>query len=90
MPFDSRNTGVLRKNAKVNPKFPDYRGSALVDGRPFDVSAWVVAKGTDKEHLGLAFRDPLPSHAATPPAASKPSSHTRVATPTPDLLQDDF
>lgn len=58
MSYDNSNSGILTKNDKGdNPKRPDYRGSAEVDGKKYWVSGWimVVREDTAKMRKGDKF-----------------------------------
>ena len=56
MAYEQReNSGTLFRNEKGdNPKRPDYRGEALVDGVEYRVSAW-VKDGKKGKFLSMAF-----------------------------------
>ena len=55
--YDNNNRGVLFKNDKGgNPKRPDYRGSAVINGIDLNVSAWVKeSQKTGDRYLSLSF-----------------------------------
>ena len=49
------NSGSISKNDKGdNPKRPDYKGAAEVDGVQYWIAAW-VKDGTDGKFLSLSF-----------------------------------
>ena len=56
MAYEQReNSGALFRNEKGdNPKRPDYRGEALVDGVEYRVSAW-VKDGKKGKFLSMAI-----------------------------------
>ena len=49
------NTGVLFKNdRKEEPKHPDYKGSLIVGGQEYWLSAW-IKEGKSGKFMGLAL-----------------------------------
>lgn len=58
------NSGSLFKNKnKVRANHPDYLGRALVDGKEFEISAWVKTAGpgskiAGEKYVTLSFRLP--------------------------------
>ena len=61
------NSGVLFKNEnKDNEKKPDYKGSIMVDGNEYWLSAW-IKEGKTGKFMGLAV-----SPRDAQPPASKP------------------
>ena len=49
------NSGSISKNDKGdNPKRPDYKGAAEVDGVAYWIAAW-VKEGNDGKFLSLSF-----------------------------------
>lgn len=64
------NTGALFKNDKGdNPKRPDYRGDALIDGRSFKLSAWIQKSKKDGSSYMSIKIEPKDEH----PRQSQPS-----------------
>lgn len=61
------NSGALFKadpaKKTTNPKWPDYEGSAVIDGTQFWVSAW-IKEGKGGKFMSLAFK---PKEGAKPP-----------------------
>ncbi len=50
------NSGSISKNdRKQQPKHPDYRGSANIDGLEYWISGW-VKDGQNGKFLSLAFQ----------------------------------
>jgi hypothetical protein len=61
-------TGSLFKNDKGdNPKRPDYRGSITVDGRQWELSAW-IQEGQKGKYMSIKAQPPR-ERAAPPQAA---------------------
>ena len=66
------NSGVLFKNdKKVNDTHPDYKGSIMVAGTEYWLSAW-IKEGKNGKFMGLAM---MPKDAAgvAPQAKAQPS-----------------
>lgn len=52
-------TGQLNKNDfKKNDNQPDYRGDAVVDGKPKELSAWVKTNVKGEKFLSISIQDP--------------------------------
>ncbi len=51
------NSGSLfRNDRKTAANHPDHKGSALIDGKEYWISAWInEAKSSGKKYFGLAF-----------------------------------
>lgn len=50
------NSGALFKaKANENPKWPQYEGSAMIDGKDYWLSAW-VKEGQNGKFFSLAFK----------------------------------
>jgi len=70
------NSGVLFKNdKKEQEKHPDYKGSIMVDGQDYWISAW-IKEGKTGKFMGLAV---------SPRDAQPP-----VSKPLPKNLDDDL
>lgn len=67
------NTGSLWKNdKKTDPKHPDTRGTALIDGKLYRISGWTrEVKGSKMS--GLIFTPDEQKPQASAPTASVPS-----------------
>lgn len=67
------NTGSLWKNdKKTDPKHPDTRGTALIDGKLYRISGWTrEVKGSKMSGLVFTLDDQKPQ--ASAPTASAPS-----------------
>ena len=65
------NSGVLFKNEnKDNEKKPDYKGSIMVDGNEYWLSAW-IKEGKSGKFMGLAVS---PKDGQPPASKSVPSN----------------
>jgi hypothetical protein len=55
--YDPNNKGVLFKNDQGdNPKRPNYRGSAVIEGVDYNVSAWIrESKKSGDKYMSLVF-----------------------------------
>lgn len=59
MSYDNTNTGVLFKNDKQgNEKRPDYTGKINVDGKDYQLSAW-IKDGQKGKFMSLSVQEPL-------------------------------
>ena len=75
------NSGVLFKNdKKVNDSHPDYKGSVMVAGTEYWLSAW-IKEGKNGKFMGLAM---MPKDAA---GASQKSSSPA---PADEKMDDDI
>jgi uncharacterized protein (DUF736 family) len=62
-------TGNLFKNDKAdNPKRPDYRGSITIEGRQWELSAW-IQEGQKGKYMSIKAQPPRERAAPTPQAA---------------------
>ncbi len=57
MPYEQRdNSGSLFKNdKKAEPKHPDYKGDAMIDGQEMWLSAWLKDKKDGTKFMSLSF-----------------------------------
>ena len=52
------NSGILFKNReKKTDKHPDYSGPAMIDGKPYQMAAW-IKEGKGGKFMSLAFSEP--------------------------------
>jgi len=66
------NSGALSKNADkakpdANPKWPDYKGSARIDGKDYWLVGW-IKDGRDGKFLSLAVNPKPAAPTEAPPA----------------------
>ena len=54
---DYTNSGVLFKNESPNEKAPAYKGKITVDGKEFELAAW-VREGKSGKFLSLKVQEP--------------------------------
>jgi uncharacterized protein (DUF736 family) len=53
------NAGVLFKNQhKTNDKQPDYKGDAIINGEPKQISAWINTSVKGLKYMSLTFQEP--------------------------------
>ena len=53
------NAGVLFKNQyKTTDKQPDYKGDAIIDGQPKQISAWSNTSEKGLKYMSLTFQEP--------------------------------
>jgi hypothetical protein len=75
-------TGSLFKNDKGdNPKRPDYRGSITVDGRQWELSAW-IKEGQKGKYMSIKAQPPRERTA--------PSEIPKMPPPTAADFDDDL
>lgn len=56
MASDRDNSGTLSRNdRKQKPSHPDHRGSCVIDGKEYWISAW-VKEGPNGRFFSLAFQ----------------------------------
>ena len=53
--FDNTNSGALFKNDKKSDKQPDYRGPLNVDGKDFEVAAWLKTAIAGASFMSLSI-----------------------------------
>jgi len=59
MDYDNTNSGVLFKNETDNDKAPTYKGKINVDGKEYELAAWVrEAKSGKGKFLSLKVQEP--------------------------------
>lgn len=59
MDYDNTNSGVLFKNETDNEKAPMYRGKINVDGKEYELAAWLrEAKSGKGKFLSLKVQEP--------------------------------
>ena len=53
------NAGALFKNQhKTNDKQPDYKGDAIINGEPKQISAWINTSAKGLKYMSLTFQEP--------------------------------
>lgn len=59
MEYDNTNTGTLFKNESDNEKAPQYKGKINVDGKEYELAAWVrEAKSGKGKFFSLKIQEP--------------------------------
>ena len=57
--YSNENTGVLFKNESPNDKAPAYRGKINVDGKEYELAAWIrEAKSGKGKFMSLKIQEP--------------------------------
>lgn len=57
MEYDNTNTGVLFKNESDNEKAPAYKGKINVDGKEYELAAW-IREGKKGKFMSLKVQEP--------------------------------
>jgi uncharacterized protein (DUF736 family) len=58
--FDNTNGGVLFKNDKAtSEKAPQYKGTLNVQGKEFEIAAWVREGKSGKKFMSLKVSEPF-------------------------------
>jgi len=55
--FDNTNSGALFKNDKKSDKQPDYRGPLNVNGKDFEVAAWLKKSKAGASFMSLQIQE---------------------------------
>ena len=77
MDYDNTNSGVLFKNETDNDKAPMYKGKINVDGKEYELAAWLrEAKSGKGKFLSLKVQEPRQKQA--PKAEPKPTSFAEI------------
>ena len=67
-------TGSLFKNEyKEKDTHPDYKGTALVNGRELEVAGWISQTKAGKTFLSLKFGEPYNKDKAEQPTRKEPA-----------------
>ena len=78
-------TGAIFKNDKgENEARPDYKGSALIGGKKYWVSAWIKKSGDKPPFLSMTFQE------ADAPEDEKPQAKSKGAPKKPAKSGDSF
>jgi hypothetical protein len=56
MSYDNSNKGALFKNEKQNERQPDLRGPVNIDGKEYELSAWVKNSEKAGKYYSLAVQ----------------------------------
>ena len=63
------NTGALfkiKEEKRKSDKYPNYSGECLIDGKMFNIGAWVnTAQKSGNKYLSLSFQEPDPKYTST-------------------------
>ena len=79
MPYEPLdNSGILFKNEKkTEPKHPDYKGDATIDGQEMWLSAW-IKEGKNGKFMSLSFN---PKEGGGNTQSSKPNTTSTNGAP---------
>ena len=55
--YDNTNSGVLFKNQSENEKAPAYKGKINVDGKDYELAAW-IREGKSGKFMSLKVQEP--------------------------------
>ena len=59
MQYDNTNPGVLFKNESDNEKAPAYKGKINVDGKEYELAAWIrESKSGNGKFMSLKVQEP--------------------------------
>lgn len=71
MEYDNTNTGALFKNESGNEKAPNYKGKINVDGKEYELAAWLRVGKSGQKFMSLKVQEPYQK--ATKPQPKKES-----------------
>lgn len=83
MEYDNTNTGVLFKNETDNEKAPAYKGKINVDGKEFELAAWIKTGKSGQKFMSLKAKEPFKK-------AERESSPVRTVSFQDDSLDTPF
>jgi len=56
--YDKINSGAMFKNDSENEKAPMYKGGVNVDGKVYDLAAWVKESAAGVKYLSISVQPP--------------------------------
>ena len=56
--YDNTNSGALFKNDSDNANAPNYKGKLNVEGKDYDISAWIKESKAGKKYMSLSVQEP--------------------------------
>ena len=60
MAFEQKpNTGALFKNDSQHEKAPLYKGDAIIDGKKWQMSAWLNTSKKGMKYMSIKFEEPM-------------------------------
>ena len=68
--YDNNNRGALFKNEKENERQPDFRGPINVDGKDYQLSAWVRTSDKAGKYFSIAVSENKPRSEAKATAST--------------------
>lgn len=63
--YDNTNSGVLFKNQSENEKAPAYKGKINVDGKDYELAAW-IREGKSGKFMSLKVQEPRQKQTQAP------------------------
>ena len=75
MAYDNTNNGALFRNQrKEKPNHPDYRGKINVEGKDFELSAWLKKSKEGTPYMSLAVSEPYDKGGQSNSAPEEPDT----------------
>ena len=68
--YDNTNSGVLFKNESENEKAPNYKGKINVDGKEYQLAAW-IREGKNGKFMSLKVEEPRQKPKVSPTGTGK-------------------
>ena len=91
--YKNQDSAALFKNDKGNnPKRPDYRGKASVNGKDYQIAAWVNDTKDGEKYLSIKFDSPehKPQKGVFPDLPEMPKTETKAEEKVVEKEIDDF
>jgi uncharacterized protein (DUF736 family) len=54
--YDNTNRGVLFKNEKEKDSQPDYKGTLNVEGKEYELAAWIKVSKKETKYMSLSVK----------------------------------
>ena len=58
MTYDNTNRGALFKNKKTKDTQPDYTGKLNVEGKDFELAAWLKTSKKNEKYMSISIQEP--------------------------------
>tara|TARA_R100000951_G_scaffold90032_1_gene78161 strand:+ start:10989 stop:11228 length:240 start_codon:yes stop_codon:yes gene_type:complete len=56
--YDNTNSGALFKNDSDNANAPSYKGKVNVEGKDYEIAAWLRTAKSGKKYMSLSVQEP--------------------------------